>query len=139
MNILVFSWRDPKHPLAGGAEQVMHEHMKVWIKAGHSVTLFSSKIKGLPTSETFDAVQIVRGGYQYLGVQIAAFLYYLKNKNKFDLLVDQFHGLPFFTPLYSKKPKLAVIQETARNVWFLNPLPRPINWLVGIIGYFGEP
>jgi len=34
MNILVFSWRDPKHPTAGGAEQVMHEHMKGWIAAG---------------------------------------------------------------------------------------------------------
>lgn len=139
MNILVFSWRDPKHPLAGGAEQVMHEHMKEWVEAGHEVTLFSSRFGGSAKSEVLDDVEIVRGGYQYLGVQWAGFLYYLKNKNKYDFVVDQFHGLPFFTPLYTRKPKLAVIQETARNVWFLNPLPRPLNWLVGIIGYLGEP
>ncbi len=139
MNILVFSWRDPKHPLAGGAEQVMHEHMKGWISSGHMVTLFASYTPGLKTEEKIDGVRIIRMGYQYWGVQLAGFLYYLKHKEEFDFIVDQFHGLPFFTPLYVRKPKLAVIQETARKVWFLNPLPRPINWLIGIIGYLGEP
>lgn len=139
MNILVFSWRDPKHPLAGGAEQVMHEHMKGWIEAGHEVTLFSSRFPGSAKEEVLDDVKIIRAGHQYLGVQWAGFLYYLESKDRYDFVVDQFHGLPFFTPLYVRKPKLAVIQETAREVWFLNPLPWPINWIVGIIGYLGEP
>ena len=52
MRILVFSWRDPKHPLAGGAEQVMHEHMKGWIEAGHKVTLFSSKLDVLKNEKS---------------------------------------------------------------------------------------
>lgn len=138
MKILVFSWRDPKHPLAGGAEQVMHEHMKGWVKAGHDVTLFSSRFPDSSETEVLDGVKIIRGGYQYLGVQWAGFLYYLKNKDKYDFVVDQFHGLPFFTPLYVWKPKLAVIQEVARKVWFLNPLPWPLNWVVGAIGYFSE-
>lgn len=139
MRILVFSWRDPKHPLAGGAEQVMHEHMKGWVTAGYDVTLFSSRIKGLKEKEVLDGIEVVRGGYQYLGVQVAGFLFYLKNKNNFDFIVDQFHGLPFFTPLYVRRPKLAVIQETARKVWFLNPLPWPINWVIGLLGYWVEP
>ena len=141
MNILVFSWRDPKHPLAGGAEQSMHEHMKGWVRAGHNVTHFSSMMKGLSRIENLDGVKIIRQGYQYWGVQFAGFFYYLKNKNKnkIDFIVDQFHGIPFFTPLYSKKPKLAVLQEVAREVWFKNPLKFPLNILVGLIGYFGEP
>ena len=139
MNILVFSWRDPKHPLAGGAEQVMHEHMKGWIRAGHSVTLFSSKVSDLKNEEEIDRVKIIRKGNQYLGVQIEAFLFYRKNRKTYDLVVDQFHGLPFFTPLYSRKPIIAVIQETAGKVWFLNPFPKPLNWLVGLIGYITEP
>lgn len=139
MRILVFSWRDPKHPLAGGAEQVMHEHMKGWIKAGFKVTLFSSKASGLKPEENIDEVKIIRKGSQYVGVQIAAFLFYLKNRNSYDFLVDQFHGLPFFTPLYSKKPKIAVIQETARKVWFLNQFPLPLNLLIGATGFILEP
>ena len=139
MNILVFSWRDIKHPNAGGAEQVIHEHAKGWVNAGHKVTHFSSKVKELSNFETIDKIDFIRNGYQYLGVQIAGFFYYLKNRNKIDIVVDEFHGVPFFTPLYVKKPKLAILQEVAKEVWFLNPLPRPLNWIIGLIGYLGEP
>ncbi len=139
MNILVFSWRDPKHPTAGGAEQVMHEHMRGWVNAGHRVTLFASRVKGLPRMETIDGVRIVRGGIQYFGVQIAGFIYYLRSRKNFDLIVDQFHGLPFFTPLYINKPILAVIQEVAGKVWLKNELPFPLNHIFGVIGYLGEP
>lgn len=139
MNILVFSWRDPKHPLAGGAEQVMHEHMKGWVSAGHKVTLFSSQPGNLKTEEEIDGVGIIRKGFQYLGVQVAGLFYYLKNKENFDFIVDQFHGVPFFTPIYSRKPKIAVIQEPARDVWLKNHLPFPINLIVGILGFLFEP
>jgi glycosyltransferase involved in cell wall biosynthesis len=140
MNILVFSWRDPKHPLAGGAEQVMHEHMKGWVKAGHQVTLFSSHFKGGARKEKLDGILIVRYGYQLLGVHLAGFFWYFFGKHKkFDLVVDQFHGIPFFTPFYVRAPKLAVLQEVAREVWFVNHLPKPFNWIVGWLGYLGEP
>lgn len=138
MNILVFSWRDIKHPKAGGAEQVMHEHAKGWVKAGHKVVHFSSKMPELPKQEIIDGVEFKRAGYQYLGVVVAGFFYYLKNR-KFDVVIDEFHGVPFFTPLYVRKPRIAVIQEIARNVWFLNPLPWPLNWIIGLIGFLGEP
>jgi len=139
MNILILSWRDPRHPLAGGAEQSVLEHAKGWLDAGNNITWFSSRYKNSFKKENFESIEIERGGNQYLGVQFAAFFHYLKNKNKIDLVIDQFHGLPFFTPLYVRKPKLALIQEVAKKVWFLNPLPRPINWLVGLIGYLFEP
>lgn len=140
MRILVFSWRDPKHPLAGGAEQVMHEHMKGWVKAGHEVTLFTSHFKDALRTEVLDGVQVVRRGYQLLGVHIIGFFWYVFGKHpKFDLVVDQFHGISFLTPLYVRAKKLAVIQEVAKEVWFMNHLPWPFNWLVGVIGYITEP
>lgn len=140
MKILVFSWRDPKHPQAGGAEQVLHEHMKGWLAAGHSVVLFTSLFKGATGNETLDGITIIRYGFQYLGVHVAAFFWYLFGKHpKFDLVVDQFHGIPFFTTLYVRVPKLAVLQEVAREVWLINQLPRPFNWIIGYLGYLLEP
>lgn len=139
MNILVLSWRDPKHPLAGGAEQSVLEHAKGWLKAGNEITWFSSHFPGSVTTETMDGIKIVRNGYQYLGVQIAAIFYYFRNIKNIDLVVDQFHGFPFFTPLYVKKPKLALVQEVAGKVWLLNPLPFPINFIVGVLGLVFEP
>jgi glycosyltransferase involved in cell wall biosynthesis len=140
VNILVLSWRDPKHPMAGGAEQVMHEHMKGWIEMGHTVTLFSSFFSGCASYESLDGVKILRRGGQLLEVQIRAFLWYWFRKHeKFDLVVDQFHGVPFFTPLYMRIPKLAVLQEVAREVWLQNHLPKPINYIIGFTGYVLEP
>jgi glycosyltransferase involved in cell wall biosynthesis len=140
MNILVFSWRDPKHPLAGGAEQVMHEHMQGWLAAGHFVTLFSSRFSGSKKSENLDGVEIMRYGNQLGTVFVAGFFWYLFGKHpKYDFVVDQFHGMPFFTPLYVRRPKLAILQEVAREVWFKNDLPFPANYLYGIVGYFLEP
>lgn len=139
MNILILSWRDIKHPLAGGAEQVMHEHAKGWILAGHNVTHFSSRFGESKKEEEIDGVKLVRSGNQYLGVQFAGFSYYLKHGKEFDLVIDEFHGLPFFTPLYVKTTKLAVLQETARKVWFLNLFKWPFNLIVGLTGYIVEP
>lgn len=140
MNILVFSWRGPKHPNAGGAEQVMHEHMKGWVKSGHKVFLFTSFFDSAKKEEDVNGIKVIRRSFQYIGVQTAAFFWYLFGKHlKFDLVVDQFHGIPFFTPLYVREKKLAVIQEVAREVWFQNHFPIPINWIVGGIGYLSEP
>lgn len=139
MNILVFSWRDLKHPLAGGAEQVDHEHHKGWIKAGHKVTLFSSSFPGANKKDVIDDVEIIRKGNQILGVHLNAFLWYLLNRNKFEFVIDEFHGIPFFTPFYVKKPKLGVLQEVAREVWLKNDLHWPLNYIVGYLGYFLEP
>jgi glycosyltransferase involved in cell wall biosynthesis len=140
MNILVMSWRDPKHPLAGGAEQVDHEHHKGWIAAGHSVTLFSSVFPGAKKTEEIDGVKIIREGNQILWVQIAAFVWYLFQQHEdFNLVVDEFHGIPFFTPLYIRKPKMAVLQEVAREVWLKNDLHFPLNFIFGYLGYYLEP
>lgn len=140
MNILILSWRDPKHPLAGGAEQVMHEHAKGWVEAGHNVTLFASHFKYAPRCQVLDGVTVIRYGFQYLGVHLAAFFWYLFGKHAhFDLVVDQFHGIPFFTPFYARVPKLAVLQEVAREVWLINHLPWPFSWIVGWMGYLSEP
>ena len=140
MNILVFSWRDTRHPLAGGAEQVMHEHMKGWIEAGYVVTFFSSSFPGAKSEEEIDGVKVIRKGSQYLTCHMAACLWYLfGKKEKYDLVVDEFHGWPFFTPLYVRVPKLAVIQELTKEVWFKYPLPFGLNFIFGAIGYILEP
>jgi glycosyltransferase involved in cell wall biosynthesis len=139
MNILILSWRDIRHPLAGGAEQVVHEHAKGWIKGGHTVTMFSSRFINCLPEETIDGIKLIHKGDQYIGVKIFAFLYYLKNRNRFDLVVDEFHGMPFFSPLYVRKPKLAILQEVAKEVWFLSGFPWPLSWIIGIVGYVSEP
>ena len=139
MNILMLNWRGPKHPHAGGAEQATLKHAVAWVQAGHSVTWFTSHEKGLSAEETIDGVKIVRQGTAFFGVKLKAFQYYRKNNNSIDLIVDQHHGIPFFTPLYTRKPKLLYIHEVAKEVWMINELRQPYKWIYGSIGRIGEP
>ncbi len=139
MNILCLSWRGPKHPNAGGAEISTHEHAKGWVSAGHDVTLFTSAFVNCKGNEEIDGVKIIRRGDQILGVQWEAFKWYIFGKHpNFDLIVDQFHGMPFFTPLYTKTKKLAFIHEVTKEVWRLNHWTWPLNQ-IAFIGQIVEP
>ncbi|MCR4305881.1 MAG: glycosyltransferase family 4 protein [Candidatus Daviesbacteria bacterium] len=140
MNILIFSWRGPEHPNAGGAEISTHEHAKGWVKAGHNVILFTSAFAGCKREEIKDGVKIIRQGKQILGVQWEAFKWYMfGNHPDFDLVIDQFHGIPFFTPIFVRARKLGFIHEVTKEVWKLNSWKRPLNLLPAILGTFFEP
>ncbi len=87
-----------------------------------------------------DGVNIIRHGRQTFGVQWEAFKWYLFGKHtKFDLVIDQFHGIPFFTPLYVREKKLAFIHEVTKEVWKFNPWPKPFNLIPYTVGTLFEP
>lgn len=137
MNILLLSWRGPNHPNAGGAETSTQEHAKRWVREGHKVTLFTSTYRNAREKEQVAGVEIIRRGSQLFGVHVEAFKWYLFEKHeKFDIIIDQFHGIPFFTPLYIRNKKLAFIHEVAKEVWSLNEFSFPLNF---IVPFFGKP
>lgn len=123
MRILIFNWRDIKNPTSGGAEILTHEIAKGLVKKGNSVTQFSSVFKSALPEEIVDGVKIIRRGradirYLFSSVHFLAFYYYQKMfKNKFDLIIDEIHGIPFFTPWYVKEKKVALICEVAGELW----------------------
>lgn len=135
MNILIFNWRDISHPLAGGAEQSLFEHAKYWRKKGAKITWFSSSFKKAKKREVIDGITVIRKGSHFT-VHLWAFFYYLTNKfEKCDLVIDSFHFLPFFTPLYIPSKKIVgLINEVAGTVWFENIIA-PLAFL----GYHLEP
>lgn len=123
MKILILNWRDPKNPKSGGAEIVTFQHAKYWVKHGHNVIWFASKFKGSRSSETVENVKIVRGG-NFLTIYLLAPIFYFFSGNNFDLVIDEIHGIPFFTPLYVRKPKIAFIHEVAGEIWdYMYPFP----------------
>jgi len=132
MNILILNWRDPKNPKSGGAEIVTMEHARTWVKARHKVTWFTSEFKNSKNDEVMDGVDIVRWGNS-VTVYLYAPFYYLFSGNRFDLVIDEVHGIPFFTPFYVKKPKIAFIHEVADEIWN-HMYPFPLNR----IGRFAE-
>jgi glycosyltransferase involved in cell wall biosynthesis len=121
--ILVLNWRDIKNPAGGGAEILTHELAKGWVKKGHEVLVFSSWFLGAQKTETIDGVKFIRKGAWWT-VHVHAFLYYLKNRNKFDLIIDEVHWFPFFAALYARKKTIALTCEVANKLFFtLFPYP----------------
>ncbi|MBU0648131.1 glycosyltransferase [Patescibacteria group bacterium] len=135
MKILILSWRDIKHPWRGGSEVYLHELAKKFVKSGHEVTYFCSAHQGgsLP-SENIDGINIVRRGNRGT-VYIWAFLYYLtKFRHKFDIVIDQHNGIPFFSPIYiSSIPVVCLSHHIHLWQWF-KEIYFPFNY----IGYFLE-
>jgi len=133
MHILILNWRDPKNPKSGGAEIVTQEFAKGWVNKGNDVTWFTSRFTGSKPLESIDGIKIVRTG-NYFAVFFYAFLYFMRHKNEIDIVIDQIHGIPFFTPLYVRKPIIAFIHEVANEIWdYMYPFP------INKIGKFLEP
>ncbi|MBI3985241.1 MAG: glycosyltransferase family 4 protein [Candidatus Levybacteria bacterium] len=133
MNILILNWRDTKHEWAGGGEVYISELAKRWIKMGHKVTLFCGQdVRGkLPSEETISGIKIYRKGGRFT-LYLWAFIYYFTRFRKnTDVVVDVQNGIPFFTTIYCRKPKVAVVYHVHGKQFFVE-LPFPIN-IVGFI------
>src|SRR5690348_3815778 len=117
MKIAIFNWRDPKNPASGGAEILTLEIAKGFVKRGDTVLWFASVFKGCKKKEILEGIEIIRKGKPDLrafknSVHYKAFNYYSNHlKGNVDLVIDEIHGLPFFTPLYVKEKKIALICE----------------------------
>lgn len=135
MNILILNWRDPKHPLAGGAEISLEKQARYWVKKGAGVTWFSSHFKDARGEENVDGISYIRRGNHFTVSLSYLFYAFGKGYSQYDVIIDSFHFFPFFTPLYIHNKKIiGLINEVAGNVWFEN-LPYPL----ALIGYFLEP
>jgi len=128
----MLNWRDPWHPKAGGAEHLTLRILERLVPRDWVVEWFSAAYTGAPLEETRNGIRFVRRGTA-LSVHWEAFRRYRKTC-EFDVVVDQINTIPFFSPLYIKKTRIANIQQLARDVWFYEA-PFPLS----LIGYISEP
>lgn len=135
MNILIFNWRDIKHEWAGGSEVYIFELAKRWVKMGHTVTLFCGQDvrEKLPDEEIIQGIKVVRRGGMFSIYMWAAWYYLKRFRKECDIVVDVQNGIPFFTILYSLKPKLAIVYHVHGKQFFVE-LPFPLN----AVGFFTE-
>lgn len=125
MKILIFNWRDTKHRWAGGAEVYIQEIAKQWVKTGKDVTIFCGHDGYSKRHETVDGVQIIRRGGFYT-VYFWAFIYYLlKLRRKYDIIIDAENGIPFLTPLFSRKPIFLLVHHVHQEI-FRAHLSKPL-------------
>lgn len=131
LRILVLSWRDPRHPAAGGSEVYLAEVGRSWAAWGHEITWFSAAAEGLPSEEHRDGIRFVRRGGRFT-VYREAKRFWREHNTGYDLVLDVINTRPFAAPSYVKGvPVVALAHQVAREVWF-----HEMPWPVAALGAF---
>jgi glycosyltransferase involved in cell wall biosynthesis/O-antigen/teichoic acid export membrane protein len=137
LRILIYNWRDLRHPHAGGAEVYTDAVASAWVRSGHDVTLFTSAVEGCPERETAPGgYRVVRRGSWRAVYRSARWYWEDEGRGQFDLVIDEVNTRPFGCPRWDTGvPVVALIHQVAREVWFHE------TWLpLAILGrYWLEP
>jgi glycosyltransferase involved in cell wall biosynthesis len=125
-HVLFVAWRDLANPKAGGSEVLVDRLADGMVARGDRVTLLC----GGPTAER--SYQVIRNGgayTQFLRAPVA----YQRQLRDCDLVVEVCNGLPFFSPLWSRRPLLCLVNHVHADLWRLR-MPPPLS----TVGRFTE-
>lgn len=115
MRFLMLNWRDPKNPRSGGAERVTEGYLSALAARGHEVFWFSNAFPGSVAEEQVGGIRFVRGGGP--GSSVLAARAWYRRQRRFDLVIDQHHGLPWYTPWWAKTERVSYIHEVLGPIW----------------------
>lgn len=145
MNILILNWRDTKNPRSGGAEIITQKYADYWAHQGHKVYWISNYFSGSSSQEESHKVKYLRVkpilGFSVLALIVTYPVFLissivkavaLSKTIKFDLVIDEIHGLPFFSPIFFTCRKILLVCEVAGPIWD-KMFPFPINIIGKII------
>lgn len=125
LNILIINWQDITNPLSGGAEVHLHEIFKRLAQKGHHVTLLCSQYPNANSKEIIDNIRVIRiGNRNTFNFVMPQALFRLIKENDFDIIIDDINKVPFYTPLFVKKPLIGIIHHLFGSSIFIEaPLP----------------
>jgi glycosyltransferase involved in cell wall biosynthesis len=132
-HVVVLSWRDTGNPEAGGAERYLDHVVRGLVDRGCRVTVFTARYPGAPEDEVEDGVRYVRRGSKVTVYATGMWLLLTGRLGRPDLVLDVQNGLPFFTPLVTRKPVVVLVHHVHREQW---PIVYP--GLMGRVGWFLE-
>ncbi len=111
------AWRDREDPEGGGSEEHAAQLARHWAEAGLEVTLHTGRVAGLPGASTRDGYSVVRGG-GHLSVFPKTIQWEWSGRaGPRDGLLDIFHGVPFFSPLWARGPRVGFVHHVHLGTW----------------------
>ena len=124
--IHVFAFRDRDDPDAGGSEEHASQVCAHLAAAGRDVVLHTGRVRGGTADLTRDGFRVVRRGGR-LGVFATSVLdERLGRLGPADGIIEIFHGVPFFAPLWTSLPQVGVVHHVHLGTWDLL-LPPPLS------------
>lgn len=125
--IHVLAWRDLDDPDAGGSEIHADEFMSRWQEAGFEVLQRTSRAEGRPSTGMRHGYRVIRRGGRFDVFPRTIIDELIGRMGPYDAVVEIWNGVPWFTPLWCRKPRLVILHHVHEHMWE-QTLPTPAAW-----------
>ena len=116
LHILVLSDRDWTHPQAGGTGTNLFGQVSRWLSWGHRVTVVACSYPGAePVERDGDLTLHRMGGRSTVFPRAIWKLWRGRLVPDADVVLELVNGISFLTPLWCRKPRVALVQHIHRD------------------------
>ncbi len=113
----VLAWRDLDDRDAGGSEVHADEFMRRWAERGLEVLHRTSAAVGLPAIDHRNGYRVVRRGSRYSVFPRTVASELTGRMGPYDALVEIWNGVPWFSPVWCRKPRITVFHHVHGPMW----------------------
>jgi glycosyltransferase involved in cell wall biosynthesis len=118
------AWRDLDDPEAGGSELHAHRIASLWARAGLDITMRTSTAAGHAPITRRDGYRVVRKSGRYAVFPRSALSGFVGRRGRPDGLVEIWNGMPFFSPIWARCPKIVFLHHVHAEMWQMVMSPR---------------
>ena len=115
--MVALEFRDLDDPTAGGSEVHLHEVLSRWAASGLEVHARTPGVPGAPRHLERSGYTVERVGSRLGGVVRATAAGALGRLREFDAVVEVWNGVPFWTPLWWRGPRLVLLHHLHDRLW----------------------
>ncbi len=115
LHILVLSDRDWTHPQGGGTGTNLFGQVSRWIAWGHRVTVVASSYPGAAPVERHGPLTLMRVGGRSTVFPRVVWRGLRGKLPEADVVVEVINGITFLTPLWLRRPRLALVHHVHRD------------------------
>ena len=115
--IHVLAWRDLDDVESGGSELHADRVARLWAEAGIDVTMRTSYSAGSPSVGVRSGYRVIRRGGRYMVFPRAVGAELTGGHGPRDGLVEIWNGMPFLSPVWARRPRVAWIHQPHTELW----------------------
>lgn len=124
----VLAWRDLDDHDAGGSEVHADQFMRRAAAAGLHVTHRTSSAAGVSSVAERNGYRVIRRGNRFSVFPRVVASELTRRMGEFDALIEVWNGVPWLTPLWTRKPRLTFLHHVHGPMWD-QILPGPLAHL----------